>query len=297
MEILSSEGLIDAEEIKQCSFWNHDMKACRKIIQYLLIGLAVNISVAWILSLSVDMSTYRTNSQTAWGEVAPNSQYAYDFATRYTVYGFWHVEVFRGRGSMQVHSFQCLSDCGHEGPAPMSPLELFPQSFGFDEPFLFYVSNDPTKPRSKSIESIKRIYEARGWPFLSVCCLVSHTEFGLNIGVKDKMPRRYMSWNKTPRQYLSWKGGMVVSRNGWPYLSTEHDVGTPASLPKTLPLKPILGGFVANTLFYGVIAAIVATMTRRLRHWYLRRSSRCIACGYILSGITSSRCPECGNSE
>ncbi len=59
-----------------------------------------------------------------------------------------------------------------------------------------------------------------------------------------------------------------------------------------LPLRPILPGFIVNTLFYAGLALAAVAVPRSLRRRRRAKRGRCIACGYEVGGIAV--CPECG---
>ena len=63
---------------------------------------------------------------------------------------------------------------------------------------------------------------------------------------------------------------------------------------RTIPIRPIMPGFVANTLMYAAILWLLTlgpfTARRIIRH----RRGHCIKCGYDLRGDLSAGCPECG---
>lgn len=65
-----------------------------------------------------------------------------------------------------------------------------------------------------------------------------------------------------------------------------------------LPVVPIIPGFIANSLLYGAIVYglfwLLSSTYRGVRSVQLRRSGRCVNCGYCLSGLSSGGCPECG---
>jgi hypothetical protein len=114
---------------------------------------------------------------------------------------------------------------------------------------------------------------------------------------------------------------LEVSQAGWPWLSlqsTRKSVTTLQagqqrigaddwlSLPipqrfmtgpgdATLPLHPLLPGFLLNTAFYATLLFTLFTTPRLIRRHLRRRKHHCPTCNYNLRGLApTSPCPECG---
>jgi hypothetical protein len=99
--------------------------------------------------------------------------------------------------------------------------------------------------------------DARGWPWLALWC-------GIDRGG---------AWRV--------EGGLLLT----PKAARIDGV-------RTLPLRPLWGGFVLNALVYGcVTASLHAAGVGWVRH-RRRRAGRCARCGYDVAGL--ERCPECG---
>jgi predicted RNA-binding Zn-ribbon protein involved in translation (DUF1610 family) len=112
--------------------------------------------------------------------------------------------------------------------------------------------------------------------------------------------------------YCSADKSCKVVSNGWPYLSLHSVVvfgdnksrrvksGIPIDRDangKVLPLNPLIGRTLANTVIYAAIVwmlfAVPGVVRRRMR----RKRGQCAACGYSLRGRGTSggeKCPECG---
>lgn len=65
-----------------------------------------------------------------------------------------------------------------------------------------------------------------------------------------------------------------------------------------VPCMPILAGFTANSAFWGGALALTVFAMRRsrraIRRW--RNSASCAHCGYDMQGLSTMRCPECGDA-
>lgn len=69
-------------------------------------------------------------------------------------------------------------------------------------------------------------------------------------------------------------------------------------VPRFLPVRPIWGGLLLNTLIFAIAWALLLVAmfvggSRLRRRWRLKRG-RCPACRYDLSGTQHEACPECG---
>jgi hypothetical protein len=61
---------------------------------------------------------------------------------------------------------------------------------------------------------------------------------------------------------------------------------------RTLPLRPLWAGFLADTALWGACIGRSSIAVRRLRRRSRLRRRLCADCGHALGGLTS--CPECG---
>ncbi len=81
----------------------------------------------------------------------------------------------------------------------------------------------------------------------------------------------------------------------WTASSTTFTVDTDMLGDKYLPVRPLVAGFVIDTLFYATIAFVVLFAPGGLRRVHRRRRGRCISCGYDRQGLAlGAICPECG---
>lgn len=106
---------------------------------------------------------------------------------------------------------------------------------------------------------------------------------------------------------------------GWPFLalhgraqllhdgsvfseaSTEHAIVlTPADKSrgtgmKLLPLWPVWGGLVTNSVLFGATYMCVFSVVVACRRRYRRNRGLCVICGYDLRAVDNRTCSECGN--
>lgn len=66
------------------------------------------------------------------------------------------------------------------------------------------------------------------------------------------------------------------------------------TLNDTIPLQPLLPGFLINTALYTLILFALVTSPARLRQWRRKRRHACLRCGYDIQALP--RCPECGTT-
>jgi hypothetical protein len=109
------------------------------------------------------------------------------------------------------------------------------------------------------------------------------------------------------------------SASGWPRLAVARRLTAPVNAPVidsdavtlptprafasshrtrvSLPIRVLIPGFLANTLFYALPTYAALTGIQALRRLRRRLSNRCPACGYSLDDLPSNTCPECGASS
>lgn len=108
---------------------------------------------------------------------------------------------------------------------------------------------------------------------------------------RDRMWTDSESWN-----------AQVEEAFGWPRLTFWHALTRDPQdsffrnvLPaNSLPTTPIWSGFAINTLFYALLFLGLAALSDKIKAMRRGKQGCCPHCGYDLSGLTSSQCPECG---
>ncbi len=122
-------------------------------------------------------------------------------------------------------------------------------------------------------DSIMHVSDARGWPMLALCAGFDLVPAG--GGCRD-VSRRYWA-----------VAVMEPDEMRWLFPSVDYK-------QRLIPVRPILGGFLINTLFYAAILWLLALGPFTARRMIRRNRGLCINCGYDLRGDLSSGCPECG---
>ena len=63
---------------------------------------------------------------------------------------------------------------------------------------------------------------------------------------------------------------------------------------RTIPIRPIMPGFVANSLIYAVMLWFLLLAPGHLRRSIRRKRGLCVNCGYDIRHADHDACPECG---
>ena len=90
------------------------------------------------------------------------------------------------------------------------------------------------------------------------------------------------------------RGDIVYECSGGVRVEVEVDIGGPIDLPRPLPLRPVLIGFVANTVFYAAVLWLLIPGPFVLRRFIRIRRGLCPACAYPRG--ESDVCSECGKA-
>ena len=81
-------------------------------------------------------------------------------------------------------------------------------------------------------------------------------------------------------------------------LQSRHGAVPLVDLPQVagvvLPIEPLWGGVVIDTVTWGAVAVCITAGWRRFRCAMRRLACRCANCGYDMKGNATARCPECG---
>ena len=80
-------------------------------------------------------------------------------------------------------------------------------------------------------------------------------------------------------------------------ISEDYAHVTDPEIEPTLPLRPIIPGFLINTILYAFVCFAVFTSPGALKRALRTRRGHCAQCGYDLRGADAAHpvgCPECG---
>jgi len=230
------------------------------ILLFLLLGVVVNVVVAWGFALGLDLGDgFRAGHESGDVWLGDNRR--------------WVVDVYRHRGRVKIDSLVVSIQTSEwpRFPSGAPPESLLPAWSSITRP------NPDEIARSEVIEMgivayrAVRKERALGWPWPSLRFhqeLLAHPERGMDI--------------------YDVHGGILLRRS-----KSEIDPDTIA-----LPLIPILPGTVGNILVYTLILGSLLLVWRMTPASFRRRrriaAGRCPSCGYILGERFREGCPECG---
>lgn len=239
------------------------LKVVRTGAVFLLLGIIINISVAWGL--------------TAWNWTPRLEQVAFQWrltgTTRLRMWMILHAEeIGRVRvktswkeGSPAKGTWGGLAHSGN----PVSVMAGWP---GLLRP--------AKEDRTDMPASHCRVMDSAGWPMLSLWCCVEGKQAG-KLGPLTMSPTACID--------RTLAGGVELPRAVG---------GGPRDEPwRALPLYPLWPGFAINSLVFGCALGLVFAWGSALRRKRRRRRGLCEQCGYDLRGRGDAhdRCPECGS--
>lgn len=127
--------------------------------------------------------------------------------------------------------------------------------------------------REGSLDAAWGLEDARGWPMLALWCAFEPTVANAGANVGGLVPRAV--------------GGIGLFDGGDAWLNRTE--------LRALPVRPLWGGFLADTALFGGAWMVLLALPRVVRGALWHRSGRCASCGYDLQGTLDSPCPECGS--
>jgi len=123
-------------------------------------------------------------------------------------------------------------------------------------------------PRCGSAGRFVDAVDARGWPFLALCCTLEEM--------------------RLDRPAISRSRHLVALP------LNDQSFRSPPFPDHFLPLKPIPLGFAIDSGIYAVVWAALLIAFARIRLARRRRRGLCVRCRYDLNHAPHDRCPECG---
>nr|CAP47615.1 putative integron gene cassette protein [uncultured bacterium] len=166
--------------------------------------------------------------------------------------GIWLVDTWSCPGAEFIHSVRRRGSL-EPGNELSDPSELLPYWSRLARPTPEFASG--------ASDFEKRFVEARGWPMLSLRCSLT-----MSSGAPAVSYSVASAW-ETP----------------WIWNSNLR--------PRTLPLSPVLLGFVSNTVLYAALIYLLIRGPIGLRRFVRRCRGQCLSCGYPTGH--SKSCPEC----
>jgi hypothetical protein len=230
-----------------------------KLGAFLMLGAIVNVAVAWASALKPPPLNFTNiHNQTA-SSVRKLPQEPAD--------AFWptHWMVKQHQSFAGVRTVVTVISL--PGKSTEDDFQrLLPQVDGFREKLV----DRELKPMTVDDWCGFFVWDARGWPMLSLTCHwpwwhnpdwpKPSIKFGVNVGV--------------PTQASAWPFGVFELR--------------------ALPFCPLWPGSAINTIFYGAILWLLWITPGKVRRFVRIRQGRCPSCGYQIAEGVGPRCSECG---
>lgn len=246
---------------------------------YLLLGAVTTVAVAWYCAATI---------LPWWGADSPGIPVAYVTGTTIDAenpgWVFWY---FNQPGATRVFSqatYQCQDDEGGELPLPRPGLAPFWSRVRGSAP---PINAEYAASERDGGCPMYAAEDARGWPFRALMWQLE-LDYDASSGY----------WYIKAAQW-----GIPLERSEGIFEPPELSSGYLRLRPYSwygyaLPLKPLLLGFVTDSVFYGsgwylLTGFPIAVFTRWRRH-RRRKAGRCSRCGYDLRGCVDEGCPECG---
>lgn len=241
-----------------------------KSLVFLLLGAVVNVAVAWGCATWVDFDWRQKRTQgydhfAGWGfetTVDPTSRFIGYTASRYQRFGSQRVTVF--------HS---SAYTGMPGRTTIPFEDMIPQ---WAIEFLDIPELSGERIRTTSAHTHSAIVDGRGWPCLALWGGMKRPILGLRV-------LRYGQ----PVQLVERNHGIIRldSKTTGPVANTDH---------RFLPTRPILPGFLINTIFYTGVLWLLCSAPFAARRLIRKQRGKCVRCGYDLRHAEHDVCPECG---
>ncbi|MCH8824757.1 MAG: hypothetical protein IH984_14760 [Planctomycetes bacterium] len=229
-----------------------------KLALFLLLGAVVNVAVAWLIAVRVNVVgsgpdlieiTYENSQPTGVWLLSRWTQMGVTCYTSYHEYYGYAVAYDPESDSNPIDAIHITTP---------SPSEVTPKWTGLRTPV------------SRGIDEFREV-RGWGWP-----CSSMWSEYFLDFSVPAKS-----GWNFT--------SGIDPRGLG---LSSTRQYNDP--FPRILPVRPIWPGFAINTVFYAAILWLLTLAPFTARRMIRRKRGCCLKCGYDLRNVEHEKCSECG---
>ena len=228
-----------------------------KLVVFLLLGAVVNVGVAWGCAYWIELDSDKQKNDNF---NYPGLPFGDPEGKRFFGYVAHRA---KGMGVHRVSLTRSFAFSGGRTKGTISFVEIIPQ---WGEQFL----DIP--------ELSGRDAEFAGWPMRSLTC---HTAQGALVWTGFS----YEAYGRTSGEVI--RDGISISSEPVRYSRSRSW--------RALPLRPILPGFLINTLFYAVIVWLLWSAPFTTRRIMRKRRGRCVRCGYDLRHVEHDVCPECGH--
>ena len=214
------------------------MKRLRVILLFLLLGAIINVGVAWGIALTISVS-FASFDSAIEAEASANERWDLE---RMVAFGTQNYTSFRSKIHIDEGKVFTLRKI-HSGPMF---TKIKPEWGSMHETTDYYKSLPGPPGGGPVIET--RDYEARGWPLLSLWCVLS---INVDDGTGDTKWFSPQGLIATPILRDDYWGAHV------------------------LPLYPIWTGFLVNTMFYGAFFWMMFPGRRAVHQTIRRKRGRC----------------------
>lgn len=272
---------------------------------YIVIGMAINIGVAWICAARLNVTSNNVGSTIRF------SPYSSEFWA-------WDIDIYETSGAIRIisHGYDSrdINYIYDKLGVDVSRKELelaFQQYFPSWNAIAANKANIPGWSRTNYPPKKKRrpdyaIEDARGWPFIAMKCRID------DVTIRWRMLEQSVMQNSSQIiEGIEIKNDLLIVKN------ISGDISEIIPLAKgdavkngillskenysdirTIPLCPVWPGFAINTLLYtGILWFLTLCpfqLRRQLRRHIRHRRGSCLKCGYDLNHADHKACPECG---
>jgi rubrerythrin len=279
------------------------LAACLQILLCLTLGIATTYALAWSAAWHVRNAPSEDLAVAAFVRGNTSTIRCFD-ATRYVNWGALHA-------SMQVYGdYSALEEAERR-----RVYRLFAESSEFRPPMRApqesgeVIATRPGPSRSpdelwRSIRAKARVEQWHAAEFSDLSKALRQAQQGSAYCNMPRPPARFTwtecGWPATCLRLVHLD--VANTKVSDPHLPKDWQLKpTSFVLPIELPLKPLWPGMLINVACFTAAWFTLLFAARRLITHTIRlhrtRHNRCPACAYSLAGVTTNRCPECGDPQ